>query len=242
MSIGSYLKGQRQFSGKIMKDIAEKLELSVSYVSQLENGGRLPSPKQFSSLARAYGLKEEELKKHWLDTKMGSVVGMAGTYKFKIEEAVERKAMEVQQSIERELSSLKGKFSQVRAVPLLATVPIKAKSMNEYLKRADRFIYLPTDEVAAPASHRLFAVKANFLEQPEAGVMASDLLILDPDAKPQTGDDLVLLATPKGLVLTFYNLRNGQLEMIMPRQIHSRFFRLNQVEVVGVVIYHIKKF
>ena len=48
-----------------MKDVAERLGFSSSYISQLENGTRVPSPKRLALLAKAYDVTEEDLQNRW---------------------------------------------------------------------------------------------------------------------------------------------------------------------------------
>ncbi len=241
MTIGSYLKESRQKSGKTMQNIATALKLSVSYVSQVENGDRLPSPKQFSSLAKAYGLKEEQLKEHWFDSKLSRVVGMATTYKFKIEDAMQRKTEETLKPVQDELNALKASLAPMCQVPLLAAAPSSRRALSSQIKRARAFVFFSKVELHLPIGHRLFAIKAHDVQSPQLGVMHSDFLVFDPDATPSVGD-LVLLATPTGLILNYFNVRNGNLELPINSRGQTPFISLKQVEVLGRVIYHVRKF
>ena len=83
MSFGSYLKKQRESNKWTIKELAERLGFSSSYISQLENGARIPSQKQLAIFAKAYQLPEEEVRKQWTEGKIQQV-SMEGNYKFDI--------------------------------------------------------------------------------------------------------------------------------------------------------------
>ena len=60
--LDSYLKQQRESNEWTIKELADRLGFSSSYISQLENGTRVPSQKQLAILAKAYQLSEEEVE------------------------------------------------------------------------------------------------------------------------------------------------------------------------------------
>ena len=106
MSFGSYLKRQRESNKWTIKEVAERLGFSSSYVSQLENGTRFPSTKQLATLAKAYELPEEEVRKHWTEGKLHQV-SMESNYKFDIKSVGEKRVHEVTSKLEQGLEELK---------------------------------------------------------------------------------------------------------------------------------------
>src|SRR3989338_7396988 len=110
MSFGSYLKQQRESNNWSIKELAERLGFSSSYVSQLENGARIPSNKQLAAFAKAYQLPEEEVKKHWAESKIQKV-SMESDYKFDIKNVGEKRVHEAASKLEQGLEELKKSFS-----------------------------------------------------------------------------------------------------------------------------------
>jgi transcriptional regulator with XRE-family HTH domain len=242
MSIGSYLKQRREKTHKTMAEIADKLKLSVSYVSQLESGVRLPSPKQFAMLAKAYGVKEEELKDHWFDTKMSNVVGVATKLNFKIEEAVQRKATEMMEPIKKELDQTKAKLKCVVEIPILPTVPVK--EVIGFMNKAKEFIYLP--ESVVPKNHQLFALKITVMKMPGENILSGDYVIFDYSTKPKIGD-IVLLSASDGVGLSYYVPRSGYLHIPSEgsgkgKVVKAKAHKESDVLVLGKVIMHLKNF
>src|SRR3989344_4402153 len=110
MSFGSYLKQQRESNNWSIKEMAERLGFSSSYISQLENGARVPSNKQLAAFAKAYQLPEEEVKRHWTEGKIQQV-SKDGNYKFDIKDVGEKRVQEATTKLEQGLEELKKSFS-----------------------------------------------------------------------------------------------------------------------------------
>lgn len=61
-SLGRYLRKMRIDSGELLKEMADKLEMSSAMLSSIENGKRNPSPDFAEKLSKAYGLNASEQK------------------------------------------------------------------------------------------------------------------------------------------------------------------------------------
>ncbi len=59
-SIGKFLKKLRVDRGEILKDMAEKLEVTVSFLSAVENGKKHMPPAWNGKICRLYDLSEEQ--------------------------------------------------------------------------------------------------------------------------------------------------------------------------------------
>ena len=110
MSFGSYLKQQREANKWTIKELADRLGFSSSYVSQLESGARMPSNKQLAAFAKAYQLPEEEVKKHWAEGKIQKV-SMETDYKFNLKDVGEKRVHEAASKLEEGLEELKKSFT-----------------------------------------------------------------------------------------------------------------------------------
>src|SRR3989344_5042806 len=196
MSFGSYLKNQRESKNWTIKELAERLGFSSSYISQLENGTRNPSHKQLAVLAKAYQLPEEELKKHWTEGKIQKV-SMEGNYKFNINDA----ASKLEQGLEELRNTISSDNAYIKTPVIDA---LSADDLGARLKEAKEFFFLPKNSV--PAGHRMFGFRVDGLSLPDAGILVGDFIILDADAKPESGD-IVVIAIPDGLVMTYYHER-----------------------------------
>lgn len=239
MSFGSYLKRQRESKNWTIKEIADRLGFSSSYVSQLENGTRFPSTKQLATLAKAYQLPEEEVRKFWTEGKLHQV-SMESNYKFDIKSVGEKRVHEVTSKLEQGLEELRKTFSvddHYIKMPVVNKIPID--DLDEGLASATEFCLLPKDGV--PAGHRIFGFRVDGLSLPDAGILAGDFIILDADARPKSGD-IVVVATADGLVMTYYHERGDYLELRPETEGFKKTYRLKESKMVGRLVYHIKKY
>lgn len=55
MNVGKKIKSIRNIRGLTLKDLAEKTGLSISFISDIENGRRNPSPENLENIADALG-------------------------------------------------------------------------------------------------------------------------------------------------------------------------------------------
>lgn len=238
MSFGSYLKQQRESNNWTIKELADRLGFSSSYISQLENGTRNPSQKQLATLAKAYHLPEEEVRKHWTEGKIQKV-SMETNYKFNINDVGEKRVQEATSKLEQGLEELK-KTIEVDGhykMPVVETMPVD--DLDEHLSKAKRFCLLPKDHV--PKGHRLFGVEVSEIKLPDAGILTGDFIILDADAKPKNGD-IVVVATPDGPVMTYYHERGQYLELRPETEGFKKTYHLTESRMVGRLVYHIKKY
>jgi len=240
MSFGSYLKQQRESNNWTIKELAERLGFSSSYVSQLENGTRVPSQKQLDTLAKAYHLPNEEIRKHWTEGKIQQV-SMEGNYKFDIKDVGEKRVHEAASKLEQGLEELRKTFSvddHYIKMPVVKKIP--TGDLDQELALATEFCLLPKDGV--PSGHRIFGFRVDGLSLPDAGILTGDFIILDADAvKPKSGD-IVVVATPDGLVMTYYHERGDYLELRPETEGFKKTYRLKESKVVGRLVYHIKKY
>lgn len=239
MSFGSYLKKQRESQGWTIKEVADGLGFSSSYVSQLENGTRFPSTKQLATLAKAYELPEEEVKKHWAEGKIHQV-SMESNYKFDIKAVGEKRVHEAASKLEQGLEELRKTISvddHYIKMPVVSTIP--TENLDEALNAATEFCLLPKDKI--PAGHRVFGFRVDGLSLPDAGILAGDFIILDADAKPKSGD-IVVVGTPDGLVMTYYHERDKYLELRPETAGFKKTYHLKESKMIGRLVYHIKKY
>ncbi len=238
MSFGSYLKKQRESNNWTIKELAERLGFSSSYISQLENGNRIPSQKQLTTLAKAYRLPEEDVRKQWTEGKIQKV-SMESNYKFNIKDVGERRVQEATSKLEQGLEELK-KTIEVDGhykMPVVDTMPID--DLDEHLGKAKKLCLLPKDHV--PRGHRLFGVAVSDIKLPDAGILTGDFIILDADAKPKNGD-IVVVATPDGPVMTYYHERGEYLELRPEKEGFKKTYHLTESRMIGRLVYHIKKY
>lgn len=238
MSFGSYLKKQRESNKWTIKELADRLGFSSSYISQLENGARIPSHKQLVSLAKAYQLSEEDLKKHWTEGKIQKV-SMEGNYKFDIKDAGEKRVHEVASKLEQGLEELKKSFTTDGhfKMPVLVAIPID--DFDGHLDRTSDFVLLPKDGVTE--GHRVFGLRVSDLTLPDAGILSGDFIILDADLDPKNGD-IVIMRTPDGVVMTYYQERGEHLELRPEKEGLKKSYPLSEVKMLGRLVYHIKKY
>ncbi len=247
-SFGAYLKSQRGANQLTQKDIADKLKVAGSYISQIETDMRFPSERQLDDFARAYQVPLEELKKRWLETKMQRVtkqVGMKTDYKFdisevpkmnKIREAEEKlsKALQEVRSILGDSTRAESNFIQI---PILGSAP--AGDILEVYPVSDDYIALPQSAIIK--SHRFFALRADGVSMEEEGIVSGDICVFDQDEPPQNGD-IVLAATPDGVTMKFYHKRKDHIELRPSSKTFKKIYRLKEVVIQGKLVYHIKKY
>ena len=238
MSFGSYLKKQRESNNWTIKELAERLGFSSSYVSQLENGTRVPSQKQLATLAKAYHLPDDEVRKHWTEGKIQQV-SMEGNYKFGITDAGEKRVHEAASKLEQGLEELKKSFSGDGHFKLPVLVAIPIDDLDGHLNRSSDFVLMPKDSIIP--GHRVFGLRVSDLALPDAGILAGDFIILDADASTKNGD-IVIMSTPDGLVMTYYHERGDHLELRPEKEGFKKSYSLNESKMLGRLTYHIKKY
>ena len=238
MSFSSYLKQQREKNGWTIKEMAERLGFSPSYVSQLETGARVPSAKQLSILAKAYQLPEDELGKQWTQGKIQKV-SMDGNYKFGITDAGEKRVHEAASKLEEGLEELKKSFSSDGHFKLPVLVAIPVDDFDGHLTRTSDFVLLPKDGVTE--GHRVFGLRVSDLTLPDAGILSGDFVILDADLAPKNGD-IVIMSTPDGLVMTYYQERGDHLELRPEKEGFKKTYHLKESKMMGRLVYHVKKY
>lgn len=238
MSFGSYLKKQRESNNWTIKELAERLGFSSSYVSQLESGARMPSNKQLAAFAKAYHLPEEEVKKHWAEGKIQKV-SMQTDYKFNLKDVGEKRVHEVANKLEQGIEELR-KTIEVDGhykMPVIEMIPVD--DLDKHLSRATKFCLLPKDGV--PEGHRMFGLYISDIKLPDAGILTGDFIILDADAKPKSGD-IVIVATPDGPVMTYYHERGEYLELRPETEGFKKTYHLRESKMIGRLVYHVKKY
>jgi len=238
MSFGSYLKQQRESNNWTIKELAERLGFSSSYVSQLENGARVPSQKQLDVFAKAYQLPVEEVRRHWTEGKIQQV-SMEGNYKFNIKDVSEKHVQEATSKLEQGLEDLKKSFTVDGHFKLPVLVAIPIDDLDGHLSRTSEFVLLPKDGV--PSGHRVFGLRVSDLTLPDAGILIGDFIILDADAPPKNGD-IVIMSTPDGLVMTYYHERGDHLELRPEKEGFKKTYHLKESKMIGRLVYHIKKY
>src|SRR3989344_372927 len=239
MSFGSYLKKQRESNKWTIKELAERLGFSSSYISQLENGTRIPSQKQLATFAKAYQLPEEEVRKHWTEGKIQKV-SMESNYKFNISDVGEKRVHEAASKLEQGLEELRNTISSDDAYIKTPVIDaLSADDLGARLKEAKEFFFLPKTSV--PPGHRMFGFRVDGLSLPDAGILVGDFIILDADAKPESGD-IVVVATSDGLVITYYHKRGDYLELRPETDGFKKAYHLKESKVVGRLVYHVKKY
>ena len=238
MSFGSYLKQQRESNNWTIKELAERLGFSSSYVSQLESGTRMPSSKQLAAFAKAYQLSEEEVKKHWTEGKIQKV-SMEGNYKFNLHDVGEKRVHEAASKLEEGLEELKKSFSDDGHFKLPVLVAIPIDDLDGHLSRTSDFVLLPKDDVVP--GHRVFGLRVSDLILPDAGILAGDLIILDADANPKNGD-IVIVVTSDGVAMTYYHERGDHLELRPEKEGFKKTYPLTESKMIGRLIYHLKKY
>ncbi len=238
MSFGTYLKKQRESNNWTIKELADRLGFSSSYISQLETGARVPSQKQLASLAKAYQLPEEEVKRQWTEGKIQQV-SKDSDYKFNIKDVGEKRVHEATSKLEQGLEELKKTFSTDGhyRLPVLVAIPID--NLDEHLDRTTDFVLLPKDGL--PSGHRVFGFRVNGLTLPDAGIVTGDLIVLDADAEVKNGD-IVIMVTPDGPVMTYYHERGEYLELRPETEGFKKTYHLKESKMIGRLVYHIKKY
>ena len=209
MSFGSYLKQKREDSQLTMKEVAERLGFSSSYISQIENGTRVPSPKQLPVLANAYGVTEADLKKRWTEAKTLKV-SLDTNYKFNMKDVGEKRVHDSTTKLEQGLEELRRSFSVDGhfRLPVLVAIPID--NLDDRLSMTNEFLMLPKENF--PVDHRVFGIRITDLDLPDAGILPGDFIILDADQPPKNGD-ITIVGTTDGLVMTHYFERGDHLEL-----------------------------
>ncbi len=238
MSFGSYLKKQRESNKWTIKELAERLGFSSSYISQLENGARIPSQKQLAVFAKAYQLPEEEVRKQWTEGKIQQV-SMEGNYKFGMSDAGEKRVHEAASKLEEGLEELKKSFSSDGHFKLPVLVAIPIDDLDGHLNRSSDFVLMPKDSIIQ--GHRVFGLRVSDLALPDAGILAGDFIILDADAPTKNGD-IVIMSTPDGLAMTYYQERGDHLELRPEKEGFKKTYHLQESKMMGRLIYHIKKY
>lgn len=238
MSFGSYLKKQRESNNWSIKELAERLGFSSSYVSQLETGARIPSHKQMEILAKAYQLPLEEVKKHWTEGKIQQV-SKDGNYKFDIKDVSEKRVQEATSKLEQGLEELKKSFSSNGHFKLPVLVAIPIDDLDGHLSRTNDFVMMPKESIIP--GHRVYGVRVSEHPLPDAGILAGDFIILDADVAPKNGD-IVIMSTPDGLTMIYYHERGDHLEIRPEKEGFKKSYPLSQSRVLGRLVYHIKKY
>jgi len=238
MSFGSYLKQQRESNNWTIKELADRLGFSSSYISQLENGTRVPSQKQLATFAKAYQLPEEDVRKHWTEGKIQQV-SMEGNYKFDIKDVGEKRMHEAATKLEQGLEELKKSFSGDGHFKLPVLVAIPIDDLDGHLNRTSDFVLLPKNGV--PTGHRVFGLRVSDLTLPDAGILSGDFIVLDADAKSKNGD-IVIMALPDGLAMTYYHERGDHLELRPEKEGFKKTYHLKESKMIGRLVYHIKKY
>ena len=238
MSFGSYLKQHRESNNWTIKELAERLGFSSSYVSQLENGARVPSQKQLDVFAKAYQLPVEEVRRHWTEGKIQQV-SMEGNYKFNIKDVSEKHVQEATSKLEQGLEELKKSFTVDGHFKLPVLVAIPIDDLDGHMSRTSEFVLLPKDGV--PSGHRVFGLRVSDLTLPDAGILTGDFIILDADAPPKNGD-IVIMSTPDGLAMTYYHERGDHLELRPEKEGFKKTYHLKESKMIGRLVYHIKKY
>lgn len=238
MSFGTYLKQQRESNNWTIKELADRLGFSSSYISQLENGARNPSQKQLASLAKAYRLPEEDVKRHWTEGKIQQV-SMESDYKFNIKDVGEKRVHEAASKLEQGLEELKKSFTVDGHFKLPVLVAIPIGDLDEHLNKTTEFVLLPKDGV--PAGHRVFGLRVTDLTLPDAGILAGDFIILDADAPAKNGD-IVIMSTADGPVMIYYHERGDHLELRPEKEGFKKTYHLKESKMIGRLVYHIKKY
>ena len=238
MSFGSYLKQKRESSQLTMKEVAERLGFSSSYISQLENGTRVPSPKQLPILAEAYGVTEADLKKRWTEAKILKV-SLDTNYKFSMKDVGEKRVHDATAKMEQGLEELRKTFSVDGhfRLPVLVAIPID--NLDDRLSMTNEFLMLPKENF--PVEHRVFGIRITDLDLPDAGILPGDFIILDADQPPKNGD-ITIVGTPDGLVMTHYFERGDHLELRPEKEGFKKTYRLTESKIIGRLIYHLKKY
>jgi len=238
MSFGSYLKQKRESSQLTMKEVAERLGFSSSYISQLENGARVPSPKQLPILAEAYGVTEADLKKRWTEAKILKV-SLDTNYKFSMKDVGEKRVHDATTKMEQGLEELRKTFSVDGhfRLPVLVAIPID--NLDDRLSMTNEFLMLPKENF--PVEHRVFGIRITDLDLPDAGILPGDFIILDADQPPKNGD-ITIVGTPDGLVMTHYFERGDHLELRPEKEGFKKTYRLTESKIIGRLIYHLKKY
>ncbi len=239
MSFGSYLKQQREAKNWSIKEMAKRLGFSSSYVSQLENGTRIPSSKQLATFANAYQLPEDEVKKRWTEGKIHKV-SMESNYKFDINNLGEKRVQEATSKLEEGLEELKKTFTVDGhfKLPVLVAIPLD-DDLDSHLGQTSEFLMLPKDNVTP--GHRVFGLRVSDLVLPDAGILAGDFIILDADAPAKNGD-IVIVRTPDGLAMSYYHVRGDHLELRPEKEGFKKTYPLAESKMIGRLVYHIKKY
>ena len=238
MSFGSYLKQKREDSQLTMKEVAERLGFSSSYISQIENGTRVPSPKQLPVLANAYGVTEADLKKRWTEAKILKV-SLDTNYKFSMKDVGEKRVHDATTKLEQGLEELRRSFSVDGhfRLPVLVAIPID--NLDDRLSMTNEFLMLPKENF--PVEHRVFGIRITDIDLPDAGILPGDFIILDADQPPKNGD-ITIMGTPDGLVMTHYFERGDHLELRPEKTGFKKTYRLTESKIIGRLIYHLKKY
>jgi len=238
MSFGSYLKQKRESGQLTMKEVAERLGFSSSYISQIENGTRVPSSKQLPVLAEAYGVTEVDLKKRWTEAKILKV-SLDTNYKFSMKDVGEKRVHDATTKMEQGLEELRKTFSVDGhfRLPVLVAIPID--NLDDRLSMTNEFLMLPKENF--PVEHRVFGIRITDLDLPDAGILPGDFIILDADQPPKNGD-ITIVGTPDGLIMTHYFERGDHLELRPEKEGFKKTYRLTESKIIGRLIYHLKKY
>ncbi len=244
MTLSAYLKNQRELKELKVKDIADRLKVSSSYISQLERGACFPSKKQLVSLAKAYDVKEDELIKRWAEAKINKV-GIDTDYKFDIKGMGNNDAVKVAQKLEQSLDEFKKINSKKQTkmeeefleVPVLNGLP--AKDIDKKCSLSQESVALP--RMFINDSHRMCAIRILNDVIEEMGIVSGDILIIDRDAKIHNGD-IVLFEAPEGVSVRYYQKRRERIEFRPDSKKFKKMYKPIDVDIIGRLIYHVKKY
>jgi len=244
MTLSTYLKSQRELKELKVKDIADRLKVSSSYISQLERGACFPSKKQLASLAEAYQVKEDELIKRWAESKIHKV-GIDTDYKFDIKGMGDHNVVNIAQKLEQSLDEFRKINSKKKTkmeeefltVPVLNGLP--SKDIDKKCSLAQESIALP--RMFVHDSHRMCAIRIIKDAMEEMGIASGDVLIIDRDAKIHNGD-IVLFEAPEGVSVRYYQKRREMIEFRPDTQKIKKMYKPKDVDIIGRLIYHVKKY
>ncbi|MBX9722667.1 MAG: hypothetical protein K2X81_14810, partial [Candidatus Obscuribacterales bacterium] len=162
-----------------------------------------------------------------------------GNYKFGITDAGDKRVHEAANKLEEGLEELKKSFSGDGHFKLPVLVAIPIDDLDGHLSRTSDFVLLPKDNVTP--GHRVFGLRVSDLTLPDAGILSGDFIILDADIPAKNGD-IVIMSTPDGLVMSYYQERGDHLELRPEREGFKKTYHLQESKLIGRLVYHIKKY
>ena len=181
--VNSAIKQLRKQAGLTQEVVAKRARTPRAYISQIENGLRVPSDSLAEDiLMKGIGLTYSQAKKitdQWKLQKVG---------------------------LPRELQSIAE--TEFVAIPILCSVP--CGEPQEVYNETDGYISLPGSKV--PKGHRIFAVTADGLSMMEENIAPGDIIICDPDAKVKNGD-MAIVKVADGFTLKSVRFKDGYVKL-----------------------------